>query len=179
MNQRGTLYLVCDLNYTFAGEGKYVVALSSFRKDFVVNKVQNYGSLLSVLFDIFFLWSSFSLSLKRQWWYWFWSVDQDGSIVVEEYLPMAWHTLRLNQIAVIHGSAPIFVPNLSLWTELMQCCLEIYGMKDVNFFLDSIHSIFSLSFHTSSNQQTVNLESSSTIRWQIQLKSEQQHISYL
>jgi hypothetical protein len=53
MNQRGTLYLVCDLNYTFAGEGKYVVALSSFRKDFVVNKVQNYGSLLSVLFDIF------------------------------------------------------------------------------------------------------------------------------
>jgi len=61
----------------------------------------------------------------------------------------------------------------------MQCCLELYGMKDVNFFLDSIHSIFSLSFHTSSNQQTVNLESSSTIRWQIQLKSEQQHISYV
>jgi len=26
-------------------------------------------------------------------------------IVVEEYLPMAWHSVRLNQIAVIHGSA--------------------------------------------------------------------------
>jgi len=68
----------------------------------VVNKMQNYGSLLSVL--SFFLWSSFSLSQEAM----MILVLECGSrwiIVVEEYLPMAWHSVRLNQIAVIHGSA--------------------------------------------------------------------------
>lgn len=38
----------------------------------------------------------------------------------------------------------------------MWCWVELYGTKDGNFLLNSIHSIFPPSFHTSSSQYCVN-----------------------
>jgi len=99
----------------------YLILTLSSSFDHYMNLNRSY---LLLFFFSFFL-SSLILffSLKRQWWHWFWSVNRDGSIAVEEFSPpVAWHSLDRNVSNCSHSRRCffstidfIFVPNLSLW----------------------------------------------------------------